>query len=85
MAASQKKHKSIEKTKIANITFESILASECQIWWENAKETHVLKEALRKVEGDKIIFMAIIYLKEFESVLRIMIVGHDKKGHNSVN
>ena len=36
------------------------------------------------MEVDKIVFMPIFYIKEFDFELRTMVAEYDKKGHKSV-
>ena len=63
MSSKTSKGKVAEKTTAANITFESVVGSECCTWWENAEDNCMLKETLCKEEIDKVIFMPIFYLK----------------------
>ena len=54
---SSNKGKTAKKTIAINVTFESIVRSECRNWWENVEDNHPLKEVLGRAEVDKIIFI----------------------------
>ena len=78
------KGKMTHKITVENITFESVMGSECRTWWEKAEADHPLKKALCTVEVDKIIFMPIFELKEFEPILWNLIIGYDRSCHKYI-
>ena len=71
-------------TTVETITFESVLGSECRTWWEQAEANHPLKKALCTAKVDKIIFMPIFELKEFEPILRNLITRYEASSHKSI-
>ena len=80
----QGKTKLSQKITASNISFESVLGSECRAWWEKSDVDHPLRKALVTTEVDKIIFMPIFDLHEFEPILWDLIMGYDGAGHHSV-
>ena len=77
------KTKLSQKINTSSISFESVLGSECRAWWEKLDVDHPLWKALVATEVDKIIFMPIFDLHEFERILQDLIMGYDGVGHQS--
>ncbi len=61
-----------------------MLSSECRAWWEKLDADHPLRKALVAVVVDKIIFMPIFDLHEFEPILQDLITAYDGVGHQSI-
>ena len=78
------KTKLSQKINTSSISFESVLGSECRAWCEKSAANHPLRKALVTAEVDKIIFMPIFDLHEFEPILRDLITGYDRAGHQSI-
>ena len=80
----QGKTKLSRKMTTSNISFESVLGSECRAWWEKSNADHPLRKALVMAKVDKIIFMPIFDLHEFEPIPRDLITGYDEASHQFV-
>lgn len=67
-----------------SLTWEGLNGSNCKTWWEETKDTNIIKMNLKRAGVDHILTMLVFSIKEFEHVLKGMVAGYDQHTHRSM-